>query len=219
MKSFHIAAIAGVGLLAASATSSLANVANGFVTSSVTERAGPSTAFPPVAVIPAGAGVTIYDCLSDDSWCDVSWGPNRGWVASSYLQAMYQSQRVPLGGYISQLGIPFIVFDVDTYWNSYYRGRPFYGQRSHWHNWHPRGNAAVVGKASNKYVSKKLGNGSGNPSKVYVKSHNKVPKVYVKPHSKSPKLNGPKFKSSNHNGPKPGGSQGGGNKCSKGKCT
>jgi uncharacterized protein YraI len=140
MRSMKMAAVAGLGLLAASAaTPSLAAYAlNGYATANVNERSGPSTEYPPIVVIPAGAPVIIYGCLSDDTWCDISWNGNRGWMSSLYLQANYHQRRVVLHDYIADLGVPFITFDLGNYWQSHYRNRPFYGQRSRWQNFHPR---------------------------------------------------------------------------------
>jgi uncharacterized protein YraI len=138
MKSINIAAVVGLGLLAASATPVFAaSSMHGYATANVNERSGPSTDYPPIVVIPAGSPVVIYGCLSDDSWCDISWNGNRGWMASGYLQANYNNQRVVLHDYIGDLGVPFVTFDLGNYWGDHYRGKSFYGQRSQWRNFHP----------------------------------------------------------------------------------
>lgn len=134
MRTVHLAAAAALGLLAISAAPASAAV-SGFTTANVNQRSGPSTSYPPIVVIPAGSPITIYGCLNDDSWCDIAWGGNRGWMSSSYLQVSYQSRRVPVRGYS---GIPFITFNFGNYWDSHYRNRPFFSQRSKWNNfdWH-----------------------------------------------------------------------------------
>jgi uncharacterized protein YraI len=131
MKSLRLVAAAGLGVLALAATPAFAAAVSGFVTANVNERSGPSTSYPPITVIPAGSAITIYGCLSDDSWCDISWNQNRGWMSSNYLQVNYQSRRIPIRGYS---GIPFITFNFGNYWNSHYRSRPFFNQRSKWSN-------------------------------------------------------------------------------------
>lgn len=140
MRSFRVAAMAAFGaafgLLAISATPVFAATVSGFATANVHQRSGPSTAYPPITVIPAGSSITIYGCLPDDSWCDVSWGPNRGWMSSLYLQVTYQSRRVSVRGYS---GIPFITFNFGSYWSSNYRNRSFYSQRSKWSNFNWQG--------------------------------------------------------------------------------
>jgi uncharacterized protein YraI len=131
----RIAALAGFGILALSASAE-ARTWSGYAIANVNERAGPSTQYPSVAVIPAGAPVVIYGCLNDYTWCDVSWGPNRGWMSAAYLQVTYQSRRVRLHDYISPLGIPFVTFNFDTYWGDYYRHRPFFRQEDRWRRTH-----------------------------------------------------------------------------------
>ncbi len=137
MKTLRIAAAAGLGLVALAATPALAAPLSGYVTANVNERSGPSTSYPPIVVIPAGSRITIYGCLSDRSWCDISWGPNRGWMYSAYLQVTYNARRVPLRTYS---GIPFLSFNFGTYWDNHYRNRPFFNQRSKWRNFNWQNN-------------------------------------------------------------------------------
>ena len=56
--------------------------ANAYVTADLNLRAGPDTDYPAIIVIPAGQYVTVYDCIPDLTWCDVSFGENRGWAAA-----------------------------------------------------------------------------------------------------------------------------------------
>ena len=109
--------------------------ANAWVTTDLNLRSGPDTAYPPVMVLPAGAPVMVYGCLDGWSWCDVSWGPNRGWVAGLYLSAMYQDQRIPFAQYAPRRNIPIITFSFGNYWDSYYRGRSWYSERNRWSGW------------------------------------------------------------------------------------
>jgi uncharacterized protein YraI len=151
MKQLCAAAVAAVGLCLATVVPAAA-ASSAVVTVTINERAGPDPAYPPVAVIPAGAGVTIFGCLDDASWCDVAYGQSRGWVPGGDLQAYYQSRPVIITpAYCGLIGVPFIGFDIGVYWNSYYRGRPFYGQRDRFvrfeqrHPHHHGANVAVVG--------------------------------------------------------------------------
>jgi uncharacterized protein YraI len=110
-----------------------AQAAEGFATANVNMRAGPSTQYPAVTVIPAGESVEIHGCLADVPWCDVEFYNGRGWVAGRYVQALYQQRRVYVDPqYYRPLGIPTVVFSVGNYWDRYYRGRDFYGQRERW---------------------------------------------------------------------------------------
>jgi uncharacterized protein YraI len=133
MKTLRVAAAAGLGLLALSAAPASAATYNGYVTANVNERSGPSTSYPAITVIPAGSPITIYGCLADGSWCDISWGPNRGWMSAAYLQVNYQSHRVPVRGFT---GIPYITFNFGSYWDSHYRNRPFFNQKNKWSGFH-----------------------------------------------------------------------------------
>lgn len=117
----------------------LAQAASGFATANVNMRSGPSTAYPAVVVIPVGARLQIYGCLSYDSWCDVSFAGGRGWVSGRYIQATYNNNRVYIDrNYYRGLGIPIITFDIDDYWSRNYRQRDFYRERDVWRREPPR---------------------------------------------------------------------------------
>ena len=122
-------AAAGLFMLAPA----LAQAAEGYSTANVNMRAGPSTRYPAVAVIPVGSSVEIRGCLSDVNWCDVEFYGGRGWVSGQYVQALYQQRRIYVGPqYYRPLGIPVIRFSVDNYWDRYYRNRDFYRERDRW---------------------------------------------------------------------------------------
>jgi uncharacterized protein YraI len=111
----------------------VAQAAEGVSTANVNMRAGPSTQYPAVTVIPAGESVEIHGCLADVPWCDVEFYGGRGWVAGRYVQALYQERRVYVGPeYYRPLGIPTVVFSVGNYWDRYYRNRDFYRERDRW---------------------------------------------------------------------------------------
>ena len=106
--------------------------ANAYVTADLNLRAGPDTDYPAIIVIPAGQYVTVYDCIPDLTWCDVSFGENRGWAAAEYIQAFYQGQYMTVQQYAPQVSLPTAAFEIRTYWNSYYTGQPFYDQLDTW---------------------------------------------------------------------------------------
>ncbi|EAV40750.1 hypothetical protein SIAM614_00872 [Stappia aggregata IAM 12614] len=111
---------------AGAATSSAVTVSN------LNMRAGPGTAFPVVNVLPVHAGVTIYGCNVDTSWCDVGFGRGRGWVSASYLQVIYGGRPVVVTTAIAPvIGLTVVTFN-QTYWNVHYSGRPWHG---HWHQY------------------------------------------------------------------------------------
>jgi uncharacterized protein YraI len=98
-------------------------------------RAGPSIEYPGVVMLPPGAAVEVYGCEQGYGWCDVQVGPDRGWVAASYLQMPSPSGPVLLASGGVVLGIPVVSFVFDTYWGNYYRGRPWYSRRAYYHNY------------------------------------------------------------------------------------
>ncbi|MBX5092213.1 SH3 domain-containing protein [Rhizobium lentis] len=123
--------IAAVGLLVLGPA--VAQAAEGYSTANVNMRAGPSTRYPAVAVIPAGSSVEIRGCLSNVNWCDVEFYGGRGWVSGQYVQAVYEQRRVYVGPeYYRPLGIPLVTFSVGNYWDRYYRHRDFYRERDRW---------------------------------------------------------------------------------------
>jgi uncharacterized protein YraI len=110
--------------------------ADGYVTGNVNMRAGPDVGYPLVDQLPAGTGVSVQGCTGGWEWCDVisSSSGSRGWVAGNFIQYQYQNQPVLLPAYGAQIGIPIVSFVIGTYWNNYYRSRPFYSQRNTWYS-------------------------------------------------------------------------------------
>ena len=125
--------LAGAAFFAALALPTIAAAANGYATGTVNMRAGPSTQYPVITTIPAGAPVTIYGCEGGWSWCDTAWAGARGWVYARYLEGVHGAQRVYLPTYAPQIGIPVISFSFSTYWDTHYRYRPWYRDRDRWY--------------------------------------------------------------------------------------
>jgi len=119
--------------LAGSATvlsASAAEAAQVYATANVNLRAGPATDYPVVTTLAPGQLLTIYGCLSDGSWCDVSTRGDRGWVSNNYLSSASNS-HVGLGA----LALPAVIFSY-TYWDNYYARRPWYN--TWWGHGRPR---------------------------------------------------------------------------------
>ena len=105
------------------------------VTVTLHMRAGPSTEFPVVATIDEGARVLVHGCVRGYRWCDVSSAGSRGWVDADYLTYPYHDSYVPIIDYGAEIDLPIIGFDVYSYWDDYYRGRPWYHRRHYWHDY------------------------------------------------------------------------------------
>ena len=106
------------------------------LTAGVHLRAGPDIFFPSVMVLPPGAGVQVFGCEQGFNWCDVQFGLNRGWVDAAFLQAVGPSGPVVIASNPAVVGVPLVTFSFNTYWNTHYVGRPWFGRRafyqSHW---------------------------------------------------------------------------------------
>lgn len=101
----------------------------GVATTNVNLRAGPSTSYPAVDVVPSGDEVRVFGCLADRAWCDVRYDGLRGWMSSNYL-AFFESGRRYVGGdAVYRLRAPVISFTFGSYWDDHYRGRGFYRER------------------------------------------------------------------------------------------
>jgi uncharacterized protein YraI len=118
---------------------SLASALTAMTTEPANLRAGPAFDFPVVDRIPDDARVTVHGCVRAYRWCDISWRDARGWVSGDELAYYYQQRYVPVVEYGPRIGLPIVVFSFDSYWDRYYRGRPFYGERTRWRSvWRDR---------------------------------------------------------------------------------
>ena len=119
-----------------------ADAARGYALGGTPIFAGPGNDFPVVAQLGSGVAVNINGCVADYSWCDVSFGPNRGWVYAGDLATPYRNDRVTVVDYGSRLALPIVTFSLGTYWDRHYRGRNFYGERHQWEQrWHDHDHA------------------------------------------------------------------------------
>jgi uncharacterized protein YraI len=107
--------------------------ADGYVITNVNMRAGPDHDYPVVQVLPVNAWVSVQGCTTGWEWCDVIAGPDRGWVAGTYIAYMYNNQPVYVADYGAQIGVPIVSFVIGTYWSRYYLNRPFYRDRNRWY--------------------------------------------------------------------------------------
>jgi uncharacterized protein YraI len=122
---------AGV-LLTAIAVPSLAQAQNAYTTEFVNLRAGPGLDYPVVFEVPPSQPLDSYGCLSDWSWCDVSVGGYRGWMAGQFIAYAYENNYVPLYVYGPRYHVPIISFNFVSYWDRWYSDRPWYHDRDRW---------------------------------------------------------------------------------------
>jgi uncharacterized protein YraI len=115
------------------AVPSIASAANGFVTGNVRLRAGPAWDYPMIANVRAGSPISILGCTAGWTWCDVVVFRDRGWLPGNRIQSTYQGQRAPILVYGARIGVPIVSFEIGNYWDTYYRGRPFYRDRGRWY--------------------------------------------------------------------------------------
>jgi len=98
-------------------------------------RAGPSVFYPSVGMVFAGSPAVVFGCEQGFNWCDVQIGLNRGWVDAAFLQAQSPGGPVIITNNPFALGIPITPFVLNTYWNTWYRGRPWFAQRPRYYNY------------------------------------------------------------------------------------
>lgn len=103
-----------------------------YIHTAVYLRAGPRIGFPVVVTLLPGASVYVNGCISDYSWCDVSFGGERGWVDAAYLDYPYHGEFVPIIEYGPALGIGIFSFTISDYWGIHYRHRPWFQEREHY---------------------------------------------------------------------------------------
>ena len=122
-------------LIAAAALFPLAAAAEiALTTQGVNMRAGPDVSYPQVAFLGRGLRVNVMGCTEGWQWCDVIAGPNRGWVYAGYLSYSYYNQPTIISYAGPTLGLPLVSFAIGPYWDNYYRGRPWWNNRSYWYN-------------------------------------------------------------------------------------
>jgi uncharacterized protein YraI len=85
-------------LLAGLSVPAAAWAADAIATANVNKRAGPGTQFEALAVVPAGARVTVHACTAGFAWCDASSAQGRGWVSGRFLRHAERGALLPQVG-------------------------------------------------------------------------------------------------------------------------
>lgn len=118
----------------------------GIAVTSVNLRAGPSTKYPVVTVLPQNAALTVYGCAAGGSWCDVSWGGSRGWMSANYIYVSYNGQQTVLTTSVAPaIGITTVSFTA-IYWDTHYRSYPWHDR---WNHYHGEASRSVVAGCGN----------------------------------------------------------------------
>ena len=131
----------GAAAPAAAQTYSLSGSGSAYLRSGSDLFAGPGYDYPRVEYVPAGRSLRLHGCLSDYAWCDVSSGYARGWVDADDLVVYRGSQSYGLYESRSWYSYTTVTFIFGSYWNNYYRNRPWYNDRYRYQNWDWRGNS------------------------------------------------------------------------------
>ena len=120
--------------LAAALVPAVAAAELAVTTHGVNMRAGPDASYPQVGYLGPGSRVDVVGCVEGWQWCDVVAGPNRGWVYAGYLSYAYGNSPTVIAYGGPTLGLPLVTFSIGSYWDNYYRSRPFWRDRARWYN-------------------------------------------------------------------------------------
>jgi uncharacterized protein YraI len=131
-------------------------------------RAGPGRDFPLVAELAPGTPVSVVACLSDYTWCDVALPNLRGWIYAGQLEYPYEGGDALLLDYGETIGLPVEAFVLETYWDRYYRNRPWFSDRDRWlHRGEPRvGPGGLPPERGHPPIEARPGGANGYPGAV-----------------------------------------------------
>ncbi len=149
----HLFALSCLGAVLAVAAPAADAQQAAYTAKDVHLRAGPGSDYPMVAVLRAGTAITVDGCEADYRWCDVEVGSYRGWVYAGNIIARHVGVNEPVLSYGAAMGIGIVLFDLGLYWDSHYRGSPWYAQRPQWVNRPPPAHRPVPLAASANHVA------------------------------------------------------------------
>jgi uncharacterized protein YraI len=140
--------LVALAVLTAGASAASATTVS-IATAKVNLRAGPSTTYPVVTVVPQGARILMHGCAADYAWCDVAFGNTRGWVSASYLQVAYAGRPVVLTPALAPVvGLTVVDFNR-VYWDTYYAAQPWYGSWATYYRPYPLGAPRLNSRSHN----------------------------------------------------------------------
>ncbi len=147
MRMVLAAAITALPLIGMAGVSSANATTVAETVTALNMRAGPATSYPIVTTLPAYAGVTLHGCNEGTTWCDVSWGADRGWVSASYITIAYNGGYTVVRPWVAPAAGIVVVAYGPAYWHTHYAGQPWYKQWNTFHAGHsgPKGAYGVAG--------------------------------------------------------------------------
>lgn len=115
----------------------------------ITMYAGPGNRFPVVATVARDSTLDVRGCVEGYRWCDVAWQNNRGWVMAERVTYPFQDREASIRDLGDRLDIPVVGFSFGTYWDDFYSGRPWYGERERWQSmWRDQPEYLQFGKSA-----------------------------------------------------------------------
>ena len=130
-----------VALIASATTlllSSAAFAADGYILQSGSLLAGPDYDYPPIAHVTRGWFVDVIGCTRDYDWCDIAFGPMRGWYPGDNIAFETDGGMAPAREVGPLIGLIILDFMIEDYWHEHYVDRPWYHDRRRWFD-HPPG--------------------------------------------------------------------------------
>lgn len=124
------AAIAGAAFLGNNSAQ-----AGSYAAAEINMRAGPSTRYPSIGILPEGMPLNVLGCTNGYRWCDVEAFGRRGWVSGAYIEIEHASQRLRVPAYVHAVHepvVPTVSFSIGTYWSDHYADRDFYDEIDTW---------------------------------------------------------------------------------------
>jgi uncharacterized protein YraI len=110
-------------------------IAGSYAVTEINMRAGPSTHYPSIGILPEGISLHVFGCTKGYRWCDVEASGRRGWVSAAYIDVDYDAHRVRVPVYVREVDeptVPTVSFNINTYWSSHYSDYEFYHEMNSW---------------------------------------------------------------------------------------
>lgn len=115
----------------------------------ITMYAGPGDRFPVVTTVARDSTLDVRGCVEGYRWCDVAWQNNRGWVLAERVTYPFQDRDASIRDLGDRLDIPVVGFSFGSYWDDFYTGQPWYGERERWQSmWRDQPDYLQFGKSA-----------------------------------------------------------------------